>query len=419
MIPKEFSARVSEETDLVQLIQGYLPALKKVGNTWKAPCPFHEEATPSFTVAPQKGFYHCFGCGAHGDAIKFVMEHTKCKFPDAVQVLADRLGLEVYDNHEKRETSQADKRRYIGIMSSLRLAQEYYEGSLCEDDAALAYLQQRGISDQTAARFGLGFAQDHWRNLSKAFKFYQDEALVNAGLVIKTEDGKRYDRFRGRVMFPIRNRKGDTIGFGGRIVGEGDPKYLNSPETDVFKKGQEMYGLFEHREAINASRQAILVEGYMDVIMLNQFCVKNAVASLGTAVNGGHIAKLFRIADEVVLCMDGDKAGRNAAWRSVEICLDQLVDGKRIAFLFLPEAHDPDSFVRANGGEAFKALLPQATPLSEFLFNEIATRCDITNEEGKVRYITLMQPYLDRIKNAPLMLKALTRKLSEFTSIPL
>jgi DNA primase len=410
-IPEDFIQQVLDRTDIVAVIERYVP-LKKAGINYLARCPFHSEKTPSFTVSPSKQFYHCFGCGAHGTAISFLMEHAGYGFLDALKELAGQAGLQVPDDGRGHEEDGQRNR----ILAHLDAASRFYRQALKGHPQAVDYLKSRGLTGETAARFGLGYAPDEWQGLKTAVADYQDGALEEAGLVI-VNAGKRYDRFRDRVMFPIRNERGQIIGFGGRVLGQGEPKYLNSPETPVFHKGRELYGLHEHRRAIQQADRVIVVEGYMDVVMLDQHGVDNAVATLGTAVTADQAGRLLRLADEVIFAFDGDDAGRKAAWRALENSLPQAQDGKRLSFLFLPQGEDPDSFVRGQGAEAFRKLCDTAMPLSDFLFSELTAQTDLNSEEGKVRLAKLAQPYLAKLAQAPLLARALRQRLGELTGL--
>ena len=411
MIPQDFIQQVLDRTDVVAVVERYVP-LKKAGANYQARCPFHNEKSPSFSVSPTKQFYHCFGCGAHGTAISFLMEHAGYSFIEAIKELAGQAGLQVPDDGKRiapEEESRRDK-----LYECMDVAVRHYRQSLKTHEQAIAYLKQRGLTGETAARFALGVANDEWQPLAHAFADYQDGLLVEAGLVISHED-KRYDRFRDRIMFPIRNERGQTIALGGRIMHKGEPKYLNSPETPLFHKGRELYGLFEHRRAIQGEDRVLVVEGYMDVVMLDQYGIDNAVATLGTAITADQAARLLRLANEVVFAFDGDNAGRKAAWRALENSLPQARDGKMLSFLFLPDGEDPDSFVRTHGAAAFKKHCELAMPLSDFLFNELSSQTDLASEEGKVRLATLAQPYIAKLTQAPLLSRALQQRLDSLT----
>ncbi len=410
-IPHDFIQQVLDRTDIVAVIDHYVP-LKKAGINYQARCPFHSEKTPSFTVSPTKQFYHCFGCGAHGTAISFLMQHAGYDFIDALQELAGHAGLQLPDQgHDPAEDGQRSL-----ILAYLDTAGRFYQQALKGHARAVDYLKGRGLSGETAARFALGYAPDDWQGLQAAVGNYQDAALQEAGLVI-LQEGRHYDRFRGRIMFPIRNSRGQVIGFGGRILDQGEPKYLNSPETLVFHKGRELYGLHEHRRIIQQSGRVIVVEGYMDVVMLHQHGVHNVVATLGTAITAEQATQLLRLADEVIFAFDGDNAGRQAAWRALENSLPQIQDGKRLGFLFLPQGEDPDSFVRQQGADAFQRLCDTAKPLSDFLFDSLLQQTDLGSVEGRVRLATLTQPYLGKLAQAPLLARALGQRLGGLTGL--
>ena len=407
MIPESFIQELLHRTDIVELIDSYVH-LRKAGANYAACCPFHNEKTPSFTVSPTKQFYHCFGCGAHGTAIGFLMEYSGLGFVDAIKDLAGRVGLQVPDD-ESRPHDGPKLHALTDIMS--RAARYYYE-QLKRSETAIAYLRKRGVSGEIAQKFGIGYAPDGWQNLASAFDDYTISELQQAGLVIRNEQGRLYDRFRDRVMFPIMNQKGEIIAFGGRVLGEGEPKYLNSPETPLFEKGREVFGLPQARSALRDKDTAIVVEGYMDVVALAQHGVGNAVATLGTATTATHVQKLLRQVDRIVFCFDGDAAGRKAGWRALENSLEVLPEQKSIGFVFLPETEDPDSFVRNQGTEAFERLIAQAMPLSEFMMRELASRCDMTSAEGRARLVAEAKPLLGRLQT-PLLRLQLVKRLAE------
>ncbi|HYD33401.1 MAG TPA: DNA primase, partial [Methylophilaceae bacterium] len=346
MIPEAFIQELLNRVDIVDVVDRSVP-LKKAGANYSACCPFHNEKSPSFTVSPTKQFYHCFGCGAHGTAIGFLMEHQGLSFVEAVQELAKSVGMIV--PQEQRDTDQPQQKVMLGLQEILQRASNYYRQELKKSPRAIEYLKGRGLSGKIAARFQMGYAPAGWQNLESVFDNYQAEALKTAGLVVENEQGRRYDRFRDRIMFPIHDQKGQVIGFGGRIMrtqGEDDgPKYLNSPETPLFQKGQELYGLFLARKPIREAGRVLVVEGYMDVVALAQYGIEYAVAALGTATTPYHITKLMRQTDDIVFCFDGDAAGRKAAWRAAMNALPALTDGLKLSFLFLPKEHDPDSYV--------------------------------------------------------------------------
>ena len=407
MIPQDFIHQLLDRADIVDVVDKYVP-LKKKGANYMACCPFHGEKTPSFTVSPTKQFYHCFGCGAHGTAISFLMEHAGMGFVEAVKELADRYGLTVPDDGQQAKPEDDRRDRLLAVMEATA---QFYKGQLKSSGKAVDYLKGRGLEGKTAAVFGLGYAPDDWQGLASAVPDYQDVALEEAGLVIVNE-GKRYDRFRDRVMFPIRSERGRVIAFGGRVIGQGEPKYLNSPETPLFHKGRELYGLFENRRGIQQAGRAVVVEGYMDVVMLAQHGVDNALATLGTAITPDHVTKIFKLVDDVVFAFDGDNAGRKAAWRALENSLPQLPDGKRATFLFLPQGEDPDSYVRMAGRAAFEKLCDEARPLSDFLFDEMSAKAEPTSPEGKVRLVKLVEPYLNQMAKAPLLARSLRQRLA-------
>jgi DNA primase len=414
MIPNDFIQTLLARVDIVEVIDRFVP-LKKAGANYVACCPFHSEKTPSFSVSPTKQFYHCFGCGAHGTAVGFLMEYAGKAFPDAVEELARDVGLEVprVDRPGEREEREEAK----DLNEILLAAAKFYRAQLKDAPRAIAYLKQRGLTGEIAARFGVGYAPDAWQGLQTVFPKYDDPALDAAGLVINGDGGKRYDRFRDRVMFPIHDSRGRVIGFGGRVLGAGEPKYLNSPETPVFSKGRELYGLFLARNAIRDAGKVVVVEGYMDVVALAQHGVDYAVATLGTATTPTHVQKLFRQTDTVVFCFDGDNAGRKAAWRALENTLPALADGKNAVFLFLPDGEDPDDFVRKRGKAAFEGALDAAVPLSEFLLAELAVRHPPASAEGRAALVAAARPFLHEL-HAPVLAAILRRRLSELSGLP-
>lgn len=394
MIPKSFIQDLLNRLDIVDVIERYVP-LKKAGANYVACCPFHNEKSPSFTVSQTKQFYHCFGCGAHGTAIGFVMEHAGLGYVETIEELARGAGLEVPREHVV--SNEAYRKIAPDLFEVMRVATRYYREQLKQSGHAIDYLKQRGLSGEVAAKFGIGYAPDAWQNLAVAFPDYQDEVLSETGLVISADGGKRYDRFRDRIMFPIMNVRGQIIGFGGRVLDKGEPKYLNSPETSLFEKSRELYGLFQAQKSIRAEQRVLVVEGYMDVVALAQHGVEYAVATLGTATTPFHIQKLLRIAEHVVFCFDGDKAGKRAAWRALENTLPYLQDGKRISFLFLPDGHDPDSFIREFGQHAFEQYMQEAMPLSAYLLKEVSAELDLRNQEGRSQLLQRAKPLLTAI----------------------
>ena len=397
MIPESFVQELLARVDIVDVVERYVP-LRKSGANYSACCPFHSEKSPSFTVSPSKQFYHCFGCGAHGSAIGFLMQHAGIGFIEAVEDLASSAGLQV--PHEER--NRAERAKKAPLTEIMGRAMMFYREQLKTAPKAIDYLKGRGLTGEVAAKFGLGYAPDGWQGLQQVFPDYNDAALVECGLVIVNEQGRRYDRFRDRVMFPILDQRGNVIGFGGRVIGQGEPKYLNSPETPLFEKGRELYGLTQARQAIRDSDTVIVVEGYMDVVALAQHGVGNAVATLGTACTPTHVQKLLRQASKVVFCFDGDAAGRKAAWRALEASLEQLSDDKSAGFLFLPPEHDPDSFVRAEGAETFRRLVTHPTTLTEFLLRELKAGVDLASAEGRARLVHEAKPHLQKLA-APIL----------------
>ena len=413
MIPKSFIQDLLNRLDIVDVIERYVP-LKKAGANYAACCPFHNEKSPSFTVSQSKQFYHCFGCGAHGTAIGFVMEHAGMGFVDAVEELARSIGVPV--PHETLAPGQVQHKVAPDLYEVMQAATRYYREQLKLSTRAIEYLKKRGLSGEIAARFGIGYAPDAWQNLDGITSSYQDASLVETGMVIEGDAGKRYDRFRDRIMFPIINPRGQVIGFGGRILDSGEPKYLNSPETPLFEKGHELYGLFQAQKTIRATQQVVVVEGYMDVVALAQHGVDYAVATLGTATTPYHVQKLLRLADQVVYCFDGDTAGQKAAWRALENSLPQLVDGKRIGFLFLPKQHDPDSFIREHGTEEFEQLLHDSLPLSGYLLRELSAQVNLHTQEGRSNLLELAKPLLMAI-TAPTMALLLRKEVAALAGI--
>ncbi len=409
MIPESFIQDLLARIDIVDLVDSYVK-LKKAGANYAACCPFHNEKSPSFTVSPTKQFYHCFGCGAHGTAIGFVMEYQGIGFVDAINELASRAGMVVPESEGfKPDHTLGQTRNLVEMMTR---AAQYYKDQLKKSPHAIEYCKKRGLTGEIAARFGIGYAPDGWQNLQAVFPDYNADALKTAGLIIENDAGRRYDRFRDRLMIPIINPKGEIIAFGGRIIDQGEPKYLNSPETPLFEKGRELFGLPQARQALRETNTAIVTEGYMDVIALAQNGVGNAVATLGTATTPTHVQKLLRQVDRIVFCFDGDNAGRKAAWRALENALEALADNKQIGFAFLPTEHDPDSYIRDHGKAAFDREIAQAMPLSDFMLRELAQRCDLTSSEGKARLIYEAKPLLHKLPT-PLLRLQLVKRLAE------
>ena len=421
LIPQSFIDDLLNRTDIVDVVSSRIQ-LKKTGKNYSACCPFHKEKTPSFTVSPDKQFYYCFGCGAGGNALGFVMDHDQLEFPQAIEELAKRAGMDV----PREESGRGHKPRQpvdSPLYPLLNAAAEHYRQALKSHPQrkyAVEYLKGRGLTGEIARDFGLGFAPPGWDNLLKQLggDALQQKVMIDAGLLIENaENGRRYDRFRDRIMFPIRDSRGRVIAFGGRVLGDDKPKYLNSPETPVFHKGQELYGLYEARKHNRDLDEIMVVEGYMDVIALAQQGLRNAVATLGTATSEEHLKRLFRIVPSVLFCFDGDAAGRNAAWRALESTLSSLQDGRRARFLFLPDGEDPDTLVRAEGTDALRARINQhAQPLADYFFQQLSEEADPRSLEGKAHLVTLAAPLIDKIPGNNL--RALMRqRLSEITGL--
>ena len=424
-ISQRFIDDLLARVDISEIV-GERVTLKKAGKNLSGLCPFHDEKSPSFTVSRDKQFYHCFGCGAHGNAIRFLMEYDRLSFPEAVEQLAARQGMDVEreggnlsPHDQKRQQQQRQQRQEADNL--LEMAQRFFLQNLQHDDAeeARRYLRQRGLSDDIMARFGIGFALDRWEALKEhLLKQGVSESLqAEYGLLVqKEETGRSYDRFRHRVMFPIRDWKGRVLGFGGRVLGDAKPKYLNSPETPVFHKGRELYGLYEAREQRERCDSLLVVEGYMDVVALAQHGITNAVATLGTSVTEDHLQRMYRLVDEVVFCFDGDDAGRRAAKRALEHVLPVMIDGRQARFLFLPEGEDPDSLVRREGRERFQDRIRCASALSEFLFDQAKEGLDLGNIEARERYVTGVLEQLERLPEG-LLRSLLFKELSERSGI--
>ena len=424
LIPQNFIDDLLTRANIVDVIDKRV-SLRKTGKNYTACCPFHNEKSPSFSVEPEKQFFYCFGCGEGGNALGFITKFDSVDFPQAVEILAQEYGLEV-----PREESPAQKKiaaKLEGIHDILAKSTKFYQEQLRSHtgrDAAVAYLKRRGVSGEIARDFCLGFAPEGWENLSSlcAKNPQEKENLVKAGLVLNREskdNGKStYDRFRNRIMFPIRDSRGRTIAFGGRVLGDEKPKYLNSPETPVFQKGNELYGLYEAKKNKASVEKFLIVEGYMDVIALAQMGIRNAVATLGTATSAQHLTKLFRLVPEVIFCFDGDSAGRKAAWRALETSLPQMEDGRQISFLFLPDNEDPDTVIRKVGQQAFSKLVDDATPLEEFLFNKLSSDLDLESFQDRGKLSKLAKPLLNQIPDG--IFNLLVRKrLAEILGIEL
>ena len=399
-IPQHFIDQLLNRVDIVDLIDGYVP-LKKAGANYKANCPFHGEKTPSFTVSPSKQFYHCFGCGENGTAISFLMNYDHMEFREAIEKLAGNAGLEIPEesqNYEKKQTVSQG----IDLYDLMNQVSDFYQTQLrhhANKQEAVDYLKQRGLSGEIAKRFGLGFAPDGWDNLMSVLgaTAAAQKALVDTGMLSKNEKERIYDRFRHRIMFPIEDHRGRVVGFGGRVLGDGEPKYLNSPETPIFHKGSELYGLFAARGGIKAADGVLVVEGYMDVVALAQAGINNAVATLGTATTAMHLQRLFRHTQNVTFSFDGDRAGRAAAWKALETCLPQLQDGLQISFLFLPDGEDPDTMVKKTGKEGFEQLIKDATPLPEFLIDSLKQKADIDRLDGRAKLAKLAKAMIQQM----------------------
>jgi DNA primase len=419
VIPQSFIQDLLNRVDIVDVVGRYVQ-LKKGGANYMGLCPFHNEKSPSFTVSPTKQFYHCFGCGAHGTAIGFLIEYSGLGFVEAVKDLAQGVGMVVPDEDRLPPAQRAEAQaKTLALSEVMSKAGEYYKQQLRTAQHAIAYLKGRGLTGEVAAKFGIGYAPSGWDNLRSVFPRYEAPELVESGLVIdkSEEEGggrKRYDRFRDRIMFPIRNTKGQVIGFGGRVLDGGEPKYLNSPETPLFQKGHELYGLFEARQSIREAGYVLVTEGYMDVVALAQLGFPQAVATLGTACTPTHVQKLLRQTDQVVFSFDGDAAGRRAARRALDACLPHAGDNRTLKFLFLPPEHDPDSYVREYGAEAFEQQVRDAMPLSQFLQKEVTQDNDLTTPEGRAKAQFEAKPLLQAMPASGLRLQ-IVRSLAQAT----
>ena len=421
-IPQAFIDHLLTRVDLVELIDNRVP-LRKAGRNFTACCPFHNEKTASFTVSPEKQFYHCFGCGAHGTAIGFLMEYDRLEFVDAIEELAQSVGIEVEreSGHSHQSTARHQHDALFDIMAE---AERFFRQQIRQHPQrklAIDYLRSRGLDSDTVNAFGIGYAPTGWDHLLKALSTQNRSpaALAQAGLAVAKDSGGHYDRFRDRIMFPIRDRRGRTIAFGGRgLTAEATPKYLNSPETPIFHKGRELYGFFEARKSTRQLQRLVVVEGYMDVVALAQFGIRYAVATLGTATTGEHLERLFRTCPEVIFCYDGDRAGREAAWRALEHALPLLRDGRHAKFLFLPDTEDPDSLVRQEGAEAFTQRLQNAMPLSDYLFAQLEQQIEIHSIDGRARLIELARPLLQKLPQGAFR-DLLLLRLAEHAKIPL
>ena len=416
-IPHSFIDDLIARADIVEVV-GRRVTLTKAGRDYKAPCPFHDEKTPSFTVSAQKGFYHCFGCGAHGTAIGFLMNYENLGFVDAVEALAEMLGMEVPKEAQAARRDEAG----VNLFKLLAEADRIYRAALKGSSRAIDYLKNRGIEGRTAAQFSMGYAPDAWDTVLRALG--TDEVrrrqLIDAGLVTKNDQGREYDKFRDRIMFPIRDSRGRVIGFGGRLLDAGEPKYMNSPETPVFHKGRELYGIYESQHGpgrkLGRPDEMLVVEGYLDVASLAQHGIGPAVATLGTATTVEHIRRLTRMVQRVIFCFDGDRAGRAAAWRAMEMALPHAGGRVELKFLLLPEGEDPDSLVRSNGAEAFREHVQSAAPLSEFLLGELKSQADLSNADGQSRLVALAQPLFSRL-SAGVYRELLIKKMAEVVGL--
>ena len=413
MIPESFIQELLNRIDVVDVIDKRV-TLKKAGANYLACCPFHQEKTPSFTVSPSKQFYHCFGCGEHGSAISFLIEYEGLTFVDAITELSNSIGLKVPND----ATQQIEKKtEYSNLEEVIKIASNFYQKQLRESPKAINYLKSRGLSGEIAKEFSIGYAPEGWQNLKIPFKKYEDEILIKAGLTVKNEKGRYYDRFRDRIIFPIYSDKGNIIGFGGRVINPEDtPKYYNSPETPLFQKSYELYGLLASRKLIRKKGYVLVVEGYMDVVGLSQNGIKNVVATLGTATTAFHIKKLMRYTQEIIFCFDADNAGRSAAWRAMNNALISVTDTIQFKFLFLPDGHDPDSFVRENSTKGFESLVEQATPLTEYIIKYLTMNNDLVTSEKKVKFLNEIKPILKEIA-APKLLLLFKKRIAELINL--
>lgn len=412
-IPREFIQQVLNRIDIVELIDGRLPLRKKTGQNFFACCPFHNEKSASFSVSQNKQFFYCFGCGAHGNAIDFLMQYDHLSFPETIQTLARQLGMEIPREARRVEKTENEQELYELAAEVAKFYQKQLR--LPQAEKAVSYLKQRGITGEIAKTFGLGFAPPGWDNVLQTFgeNASNKQQLLTIGMLIKKDEGGHYDRFRDRIMFPILDRQGRTIGFGGRIVDQGEPKYLNSPETPIFQKGHELYGLYQATQANRQLQRALIVEGYMDVIALFQHGITYAVATLGTATTANHLQRLSRYTSDIVFCFDGDNAGRTAAWRALLVTLPQMRDGLQIRFMFLPNGEDPDTFVRKEGKEQFENCIQAAMPLADFFFQTLAQQADLNSVDGRARLVKLAKEHLETLPESmfrQMMFEELSKK---------
>ncbi len=411
-IPQHFIDQLLNRIDIVDLIDGYVP-LKKAGANYKANCPFHGEKTPSFTVSPAKQFYHCFGCGVSGTAISFLMDYDHMEFREAIEKLASGAGMEIPEESQGFKPKQTMSQG-IDLYQLMNEVNDFYQTQLRQNSdkqQAVDYLQKRGLSGDIAKRFGLGFAPEGWDNLMSKLGATApaQKALLDTGMLTQNEKKRTYDRFRHRIMFPIHDHRGRVVGFGGRVLDQGEPKYLNSPETPIFHKGSELYGLFAARGGIKEADGVLVVEGYMDVVALAQAGINNAVATLGTATTPMHLQRLFRHTPNITFSFDGDRAGRSAAWKALETSLPSLQDGFQVSFLFLPDGEDPDTMVKKVGKEGFEELIRNATPLPDFLIDSLQKQADINRLDGRAKLSKLAKPLIEKFPNGVLKKLVLDR----------
>ena len=408
LIPQSFIDDLINRVDIIEVIDAHVP-LKKTGRDYSACCPFHNEKTPSFTVSPVKQFYYCFGCGAHGTALTFLMEYGRMDFVEAIESLASQQGMEV-----PREQGAHTRQSNAGLYDLLEQATAYYCQQLKYNQIAIDYLKGRGLDGKTAAEYGLGYAPPGWNNLTPVLGKDRHDELLKSGMLTRGDNGDTHDRFRERIMFPIRDRRGRTIGFGGRILGQGShAKYLNSPETPLFHKSRELYGLYEARKAVRKLESFYIVEGYIDVIAMAQSGMRNVVATMGTAITAEHLKKLFKVVPAIVFCFDGDRAGRDAAWRALENTLPVMRDGRMVRFLFLPDGEDPDSMIRQHGRDVFERLTGEAQTLSEYFFAHLEAGINLSTPDGRAQLAKQAQPLLQKLPGGvfyDLMLDELSKR---------
>lgn len=418
MIPESFIQDLLDRIDIVDVIGRYV-TLKRGGANLLGLCPFHNEKTPSFTVSAQKQFYHCFGCGAHGNAIGFVMQHSGLSYPEAIQNLAASIGMKVpqEDMSPQKKAAYAQKKQIKQTLSAvLETVQKHYLQLLRQSPEVIQYLKDRGLTGETAKKFGIGWSGHIRNDIEPLFSPQDISLLIESGILLESEDGQRYNRFRERVMFPIRNMKGELIAFGGRVIVKAEPKYLNSPETPIFEKRQELYGLWENRQGIHREKRVLVVEGYMDVVGLAEHGIDFAVATLGTATSELHLQKLMRLSHQIIFCFDGDAAGQRAAWRALELCLPLLREDVVFRFLFLPEEHDPDSYIKAFGESAFRQALDKAMALSAFFKSRLSTQFNLSEAEGRLACLHEAKNLLIKIKN-PIILAQFKREFAPLVQL--